>query len=160
MTVTTTQGLVRAARRPGHTRLRAAGYLASGLAIAVVAFARVPQIPVHAQTTPSVSITEVHPSGSGNGTYAADWFEITNTGATPLDIAGWRVDDDSNAFGSSVALRGVTTIPAGRSAVFFEGNASGSTDAAIITRSRRPGSAARRRRPGSSSAPTAAPASA
>ena len=27
-----------------------------------------------------VAITEVHPSGSGNGTYAADWFEVTNTG--------------------------------------------------------------------------------
>jgi hypothetical protein len=27
-------------------------------------------------------ISEIHPTGSGNGTYAADWFEVTNTGAT------------------------------------------------------------------------------
>ncbi|MFT3746469.1 MAG: lamin tail domain-containing protein [Pyrinomonadaceae bacterium] len=77
------------------------------------------------------SISEIHPSGSGNGTYAADWFEITNTGTTALDITGWRMDDNSNSFGSSVPLRGVTSIPAGRSAVFFEGAATNVNDATI-----------------------------
>ncbi len=76
-------------------------------------------------------ISEVHPSGSGNSSYAADWFEITNTGTTTLDITGWRVDDNSNSFANSLALRGVTSIPAGKSAVFIEGTADGSTDAAI-----------------------------
>lgn len=37
-----------------------------------------------------------------------------------------------NSFGSSLALRRVTTIPAGKSAVFVEGDPSGVTDAAII----------------------------
>lgn len=76
-------------------------------------------------------ISEVHPSGSSNGTYAADWFEITNTGTTDLDITGWKMDDSSKAIGNAVALRGVTTIPAGKSAVFFEGNSTGTTDASV-----------------------------
>lgn len=74
-------------------------------------------------------ISEVHPSGSGNGTYAADWFEITNTGTTDPDFTGWKMDDDSNAIGTAVASRGVTTIPSGKSEVFFECNATGTTDA-------------------------------
>lgn len=65
-------------------------------------------------------ITEVHPSGSGSTPYAADWFEITNTGNASIDISGYRFDDNSNLFGSSVALLGVVTIPAGASAVFLE----------------------------------------
>ncbi|MDX2211883.1 MAG: DUF3616 domain-containing protein [Oculatellaceae cyanobacterium bins.114] len=85
-----------------------------------------------APPTPTLIISEVHPSGSGNGTYAADWFEVTNTGTSDVDITGWRIDDGSNVFASAVALRGVTTIPAGKSVIFFEGNATGSTDAAII----------------------------
>ena len=65
-------------------------------------------------------ISEVQPAGSGNLTYAADWFEVTNPGPTDLDITGWRMDDNSNLFGNSVALRGLTSVPAGESAVFFE----------------------------------------
>lgn len=76
-------------------------------------------------------ISEVYPAGSSNGTYAADWFEVTNTGPSAVDITGWKMDDNSNAFGSSVALRGLTSIPAGKSAIFFEGNATGTTDASI-----------------------------
>jgi hypothetical protein len=41
------------------------------------------------------------------------------------------MDDNSNSFTSSVALRGVTSIGAGQSIIFLEGNASGSTDASI-----------------------------
>ncbi len=79
----------------------------------------------------TVFISEVHPIGSSSG-YAADWFELTNTGNTSLDITGWKMDDGSNLFANSVALRGLTNIPAGKSAVFFEGNATGTTDATII----------------------------
>ena len=80
---------------------------------------------------PHAVISEVSPWSSGNTAYAADWFEVTNTGTGPLDIAGWRMDDNSNAFASAVALRGVTMIPAGKSAIFLEGLADGSTDATI-----------------------------
>ncbi len=78
-----------------------------------------------------IVVSEVDPTGSNTATYAADWFELTNRGSTAVNIAGWKMDDDSNAFGSAVALRGVTSIAAGQSVVFVEGTASGSTDAAI-----------------------------
>jgi uncharacterized protein YjiK len=80
---------------------------------------------------PNLFISEVTPWASGNAPYAADWFEVTNTGTTAVDITGWKIDDNSNAFANAVALRGVTSIAAGKSAVFFEGDATGSTDAAI-----------------------------
>ena len=80
---------------------------------------------------PTLIVSEVAPWASGNSSYAADWFELTNTGNTALDIAGWKIDDNSNAFGSSVALRGVTIIAAHASVVFVEGLASGATDATI-----------------------------
>jgi hypothetical protein len=78
-----------------------------------------------------IIISEVAPFGSGNGTYAADWFELTNTGSTAVNISGWKMDDNSNSFGSAVALRGVTSIAAGQSVVFLEGTATGSTDATV-----------------------------
>lgn len=82
--------------------------------------------------TASVFISEVHPSGSGNTAYSADWFELTNAGSSAVNITGWQIDDNSNGTGK-VALRGVTSIPAGKSAIFFEGAADGATDATIIT---------------------------
>ena len=45
---------------------------------------------------PSVFISEVHPSGSGNTSYSADWFEVTNNGTTAVTITGWQMDDNSN----------------------------------------------------------------
>ena len=77
-------------------------------------------------------ISEVHPSGSGNGTYAADWFEVTNTGRADVDVTGWKVDDNSNSFATAVPLRGVTTVPAGKSVVFFENSSATTTDATIL----------------------------
>ena len=77
-----------------------------------------------------IIVSEINPAGSA-ASYAADWFELTNTGSTAVDITGWKMDDNSNAFASSVVLRGVTSIAAGKSVVFLEGTASGSTDASI-----------------------------
>ncbi|NBY65476.1 MAG: PEP-CTERM sorting domain-containing protein, partial [Verrucomicrobia bacterium] len=37
-----------------------------------------------------------------------------------VDITGWKMDDNSYAFGSAVALNGVTSIAAGESVVFVE----------------------------------------
>ncbi len=70
-----------------------------------------------------IVVTEVAPWSSGNSPFGADWFELTNTGTTPVDITGWKMDDNSNAFGSAVALTGITTIGAGESVVFVEGTA-------------------------------------
>ena len=76
-------------------------------------------------------VSEVAPWGSGNSSYAADWFEVTNTGVAAVDVRGWRMDDGSNNFATTVALRGVTSIAAGQSVIFLEGRADGATDAAI-----------------------------
>lgn len=82
------------------------------------------------QAQANVIISEVDANGSA-ASYAADWFELTNTGSSTVDISNWRVDDNSNLFANSVALRGVTSIAAGQSVIFLEGTASGSTDATI-----------------------------
>ena len=65
-------------------------------------------------------ISEVSSWGSGNGTYGSDWFEVTNTGTRAIDISGWKMDDNSNLFANSTPLTGVTSIPAGTSAIFLE----------------------------------------
>ncbi len=79
----------------------------------------------------AIIISEVDAAGSATSTYANDWFELTNTGSTAVNITGWKMDDNSNAFASSVALRGVGSIAAGQSVVFVESNTSGSNDASI-----------------------------
>ena len=68
----------------------------------------------------SLVISEVAPWGSGNSPYAADWFEVTNTGASAVNLTGWKVDDNSNAFASAVVLNGVTSIAPGESVIFIE----------------------------------------
>jgi hypothetical protein len=74
-------------------------------------------LPAFSQT---VRITEVAPWGSGNSPYAADWFELTNTGSAAVSISGWKMDDASNSCASSVALNGITSIAAGESVIFLE----------------------------------------
>lgn len=62
-------------------------------------------------------ITEVmsssaHAGGSNN----ADWFELTNTGAAAVSIAGWSWDDDSATAGSA-NFGTVTSIAPGQSVI-------------------------------------------
>ena len=68
----------------------------------------------------NIIISEVTPWGSGNSPVAADWFEVTNTGNTAANITGWKMDDNSNSFGASVALNGITSIAPGESVIFIE----------------------------------------
>ena len=76
-------------------------------------------VPAHA----AIRITEVAPWSSGNSPVAADWFELTNTGASAVNIAGWSMDDSSATPGVA-PLTGVTSIAAGQSVIFIEGNGS------------------------------------
>lgn len=69
-----------------------------------------------------VAITEVSPWSSGNSPYAADWWELTNTGPTTVNLIGWKIDDNSDTLAEAVALEGVTTLSPGQSAVFIEGD--------------------------------------
>jgi hypothetical protein len=75
----------------------------------------------------AVTITEVAPWSSGNSPVGADWFELTNTGNSAVDITGWKVDDNSNSFGSALLLNGITSIAAGQSIIFVEGSATTAT---------------------------------
>ena len=68
----------------------------------------------------SVFVSEVSPWSSANSPVAGDWFELTNTTASPVTITGWKIDDNSNLFSASLALTGITTIAAGESVIFVE----------------------------------------
>jgi len=74
-----------------------------------------------------LTISEAAPWASGNSSYASDWFEVTNTTTTAVNISGWRMDDNSNAFASSVPLSGITSIGAGESVVFLESSTPATT---------------------------------
>ncbi|MFO0139170.1 MAG: lamin tail domain-containing protein, partial [Cyanobacteriota bacterium] len=78
-----------------------------------------------------ILITEINPSGSSSS-YQADWFELSNNSASAVSLVGWKMDDNSNAFANSVALRGISSIAAGSSVVFIESDAIGSNDATIL----------------------------
>ena len=112
-------------KRPGP-------YLAIASALALLASAgSLPAGRVGAADAPGVVISEIHPGGSSSS-YAADWFEVANTGTTTVDITGWKFDDNSNDFTTALALRGVTSLAPGASAIFLEGRADATTDATII----------------------------
>jgi uncharacterized protein len=74
--------------------------------------------------TPSIIISEVAPWSSGNSTLGADWFEVTNVGTAAANVSGWKVDDSSNSFGSSVALNGISSIAPGESVIYIESSSS------------------------------------
>ncbi len=65
-------------------------------------------------------VTEVAPWSSGNSPVAADWFEVTNTGARTADITGWKVDDGSESPAAALLLNGITRIAPGESVIFIE----------------------------------------
>jgi hypothetical protein len=74
------------------------------------------------QANAAVAITEVSAFSSGanppNG-YSSDWFELTNLGSSAVNIAGWKMDDDSLSFASGAFLTGITNIAAGESVLFI-----------------------------------------
>jgi hypothetical protein len=71
-----------------------------------------------AEAKAAIKISEAMSSSGSGGT--ADWFELTNTGLSSVNIAGYQIDDGSFAVASSVALNGVASIGAGESVVFLE----------------------------------------
>ena len=72
----------------------------------------------HAQ----LRITEVESAESSGGLAlpTADWWELSNLGASSVNLTGYRMDDSSASFALSVALAGITSIAPGESVVFFE----------------------------------------
>jgi hypothetical protein len=94
------------------------------LAVMAVLFAAC-AVPAHA----AIRITEVAPWGSSTSApvipYATDWFELTNTGSSAVNISGWQMDDNSNGT-AKVNLTGITSIAAGESVIFTENAATAS----------------------------------
>ncbi|HEY5332697.1 MAG TPA: SdiA-regulated domain-containing protein, partial [Solirubrobacterales bacterium] len=76
--------------------------------------------PGTAPVSSPLAVTEAAPWGSSNVEYKADWFELTNESPVAVSLAGWKMDDSSNAFGTAVALHGVSSIAAGESVLFLE----------------------------------------
>jgi Lamin Tail Domain/PEP-CTERM motif len=103
--------------------VNAGKYLGFGVVTVLVALSSSLPAGLSAAAAPGLVISEVHPAGSGNGTYGADWFEVTNTGTSAVDITGWKMDDGSNSFDLSVALNGVGSIAPGQSVVFIDTSA-------------------------------------
>ena len=87
---------------------------------------------VSANASAGIIISEVDPSGSGNAAYGADWFELTNTGSSAMDITGWKMDDNSNKFSKAVSLQGVTSIAGGQSVIFIENTDPNSSTSALL----------------------------
>lgn len=74
--------------------------------------------PTLAQVT-SIRVTEAMSSSGVGGT--ADWFEVSNYGGAAIDISGWRMDDNSFVFASSVALNlSGSSIGANQTVIFIE----------------------------------------
>ena len=79
-------------------------------------------------TQAQLIISEVDPTGS-SASYAADWFELKNIGTSAVDITGWKMDDNSDAFSKAVPLTGVSSIAPGQFVVFIEDT--GTTDSTL-----------------------------
>lgn len=71
-----------------------------------------------------IRITEVMSNSTATTTagsiYAGDWFEITNYGDAAVDITGWKMDDNSHASATALALNGITSVGIGESVMFTE----------------------------------------
>ena len=68
----------------------------------------------------TIVISEVAPWSSSNSPLAADWFEVTNTGSSAVDITGWKMDDNSHSIANAIALNGITSIAPGEAVIFIE----------------------------------------
>ncbi|HVV89504.1 MAG TPA: lamin tail domain-containing protein, partial [Solirubrobacterales bacterium] len=75
-----------------------------------------------------LAVTEVAPWSSGNSPFAADWFELTNTGTGTIDLSGYKMDDDHDSLTAAVPLEGVPSLEPGKSAVFVNGAATAATE--------------------------------
>lgn len=114
-----------------RSRARAVACRCSGAVLCAAVAAASVASPAFAQ----IRITEVMSSSGGlTGIGTEDWFEVTNYGSSNVDLTGWKVDDSSYAFATSLALNGVTNLGAGESAMFFESKTVGAeaTDTAAF----------------------------
>jgi hypothetical protein len=70
------------------------------------------------QTAQAQTMLRVTEAMSSGGT--PDWFELTNISESPINISGFKVDDNSFNFANAVILQGVSEIAPGERVVFVE----------------------------------------
>jgi len=72
---------------------------------------------------PRLLITEVMPSGSGDGGNHADWWELTSFDSRSYNLRGWRWDDSSHSLAPNNAytFTNDVIIHPGESVIFVEG---------------------------------------
>jgi hypothetical protein len=73
---------------------------------------------------PNLVITEVMSSeakkGSGVTISTSDWWELSNLGSFPVNLEGYRFDDDHDAFSDAQTITNAVTISPGESIVLVE----------------------------------------
>ena len=75
------------------------------IALAVIVMMAV--VPVFASTAPTALINEFMPAPASG----PEWVEIVNYGNTPLEIGGWKIDDDTPGGAQTVIPPGVIVPP-------------------------------------------------
>jgi uncharacterized protein YjiK len=68
----------------------------------------------------TIVISEIAPWSSSVAPLSADWFEVTNTGTSTIDLTGWKMDDNSHNIANAVALNGISSIGPGEAVIFIE----------------------------------------
>ena len=79
------------------------------------------------RTKPSVKITEVRSTDTLDpdfsrrmGFVAQDWFELTSFESGPLDLKGWRIDDNSASLTAAFTVTSSVVVLSGESVIFVE----------------------------------------
>lgn len=80
----------------------------------------------YGQNAGDIIITEIMFEPDGSPDDNAEWIEVYNTTAAPIDMNGWIIDDDNT---SSEVIVGSFIVPANSYAVLFTGTGAGACDA-------------------------------
>lgn len=74
------------------------------------------------QSRAQLAITEVHSNAGTNGTPAihADWWELTNYGAQPVDLTGYRFNDATGGLATGSVTLPQLVLAAGESLILVE----------------------------------------
>jgi hypothetical protein len=67
-----------------------------------------------------VEITEVMSFPATNNAVSADWWELTSFDTEPIDLSGWRFNDNASEFTNDFVIPNGITIQPGESIVFVE----------------------------------------
>jgi len=74
------------------------------------------------RSKPDLRITEVMPNqAASTGVSTADWWELTSFESAPVNISGWRFNDDTGGLTDPYTINTPLTIAPGESIIFVEG---------------------------------------